>query len=240
MRDLMLYCRFLHESRGGKSIWETDHHDLRAYKRARLGTDGPDAISASTGRRSIAALDKWVQWSLHEGLLTQEPFRYIDKTVMTPQGPKRVRVNAEYEVDDEEEPLHIVQFVDDLLWRNVGLRGELPDGRPDPTWRGRNAERNALFADSLVYTGMRLGEGAKSVGHRGAAAERPPRPRRRPSVGGGDQAAQGTNGLRERAHAAGLASLPRHRTRCRGRSGPRPVREGATTSCRYVERAAMP
>ncbi|MFZ4237417.1 tyrosine-type recombinase/integrase [Streptomyces murinus] len=160
MRDLMLYCRFLHESRGGKSIWETDHHDLRAYKMVRLRTDGPDTISASTWRRSIAALDKWVQWSLHEGLLTREPFRYIDKTMMTPQGPKRVRVNAEYEVDDEEEPLHIVQFVDYLLWRNVGLRGELPDGRPDPTWRGRNGERNALFADSLVYTGMRLGEGA--------------------------------------------------------------------------------
>jgi integrase len=71
-----------------------------------------------------------------------------------------VRVNAEYDVDDDEEPLRIVQFVDYLLWRNVGLRGELPDGRPDPTWRGRHGERNALFADSLVYTGMRLGEGA--------------------------------------------------------------------------------
>ncbi|MEU6496874.1 hypothetical protein ABZ890_41990 [Streptomyces sp. NPDC046984] len=75
---------------------------------------------------------------------------------MTPQGPKRVRVNAEYDVDDDQEPLRIVQFVDYLLWRNVGL----PDGRPDPKWRGRHGERNALFAGSLVYTGMRLSEGA--------------------------------------------------------------------------------
>lgn len=160
MRDVMLYCRFLHESRGGKSIWETDSDDLKAYKAVRLRMEGPDTVSSSTWRRSIAALDKWVQWSLYEELLTREPFRYVDKTVMTPQGPKRVRVNAEYDVDDDEEPLRIVQFVDYLLWRNVGLRGELPDGRPDPTWRGRHGERNALFADSLVYTGMRLGEGA--------------------------------------------------------------------------------
>ncbi|MFE7114123.1 tyrosine-type recombinase/integrase [Streptomyces sp. NPDC057654] len=160
MRDIMLYCRFLHESRGGKSIWETDSADLRAYKVVRMRIDDENSISAATWRRSIAALDKWVEWSIYEELLDHEPFRYIDKTVMTPQGPKRVRVNAEYDVDDDQEPLHIVQFVDYLLWRNVGLRGELPDGRPDPKWRGRHGERNALFADSLVYTGIRLGEGA--------------------------------------------------------------------------------
>ncbi|MET8101512.1 site-specific integrase [Streptomyces sp. NPDC005236] len=131
MRDIMLYCRFLHESRGGKSIWQTDSADLRAYKLVRMRMDDENSISAATWRRSIAALDKWVEWSLYEELLDHEPFRYIDKTVMTPQGPKCVRVNAEYDVDDDQEPLHIVQFVDYLLWRNVGLRGELPDGRPD-------------------------------------------------------------------------------------------------------------
>lgn len=150
MRDIMLYCRFLHESLGGKSIWETDSADLRAYKVVRMRMDNENSISAATWRRSIAALDKWVEWSLYEELLDHEPFRYIDKTVMTPQGLKRVRVNAEYDVDDGQEPLHIVQFVDHLLWRNVGLLGELPDGRPDPKRRERHGERNALFADSLV------------------------------------------------------------------------------------------
>lgn len=108
--------------RGGKSIWDTDHNDLRAYKNdlraykaVRLRQGGPDTIAVATWNRSIAALDKWVQWSLYEGLLTREPFRYIDKTVMTPRGPKRVRVNAEYDTDDWDEPLRIVQFVDYLL-----------------------------------------------------------------------------------------------------------------------------
>jgi len=159
-RDLMLFCRFLHEARGGKSIWQCDSADLRAYKRARLRTEGPLQVSTATWKRSIAALDKWVRWSVYEGLLPGEPFRYVDKTVLTPQGLKRVRVNAELEPDTGRPPIEFVSFEDYLLWRNVGLRGELPDGRPDPRWRGRHGERNALFADVLVYTGMRLGEAA--------------------------------------------------------------------------------
>jgi integrase len=117
-------------------------------------------VSVGTWRRSVAALDKWVKWAVYEGLLEREPFRYVDKTVMTPHGLKRVRVNVLQEPDAQAEPLRFVAFEDYLLWRDVGLRGELPDGRPDPSWRGRNGERNAIFADLLVYTGMRLSEAA--------------------------------------------------------------------------------
>lgn len=159
-RDVMLFCRFLHEARGGKTIWKCDSADLRAYKTARLRGDGPYRVSAATWRRSVAALDKWVRWSIYEGLLADEPFRYVDRTVVTPQGLKRMRVNAEQEPDPPVRPVQFLPFEDYLLWRNVGLRGELPDGSCDPTWRGRHGERNALFADLLVYTGMRLGEAA--------------------------------------------------------------------------------
>jgi len=34
-RDVMLFCRFLDTSRGGKTIWECDGGDLRAYKAVR-------------------------------------------------------------------------------------------------------------------------------------------------------------------------------------------------------------
>ncbi|NED85366.1 tyrosine-type recombinase/integrase [Streptomyces sp. SID11233] len=158
--DVMLYCRFLHESRGGKSIWNTDGADLRAYKTVRLRGSGPGNVSAATWNRSIAALDKWVQWSLYEELLPAEPFRYVDKTVVSPQGPKRVRVNADAEPEVPRQPIRFLSHEDFMLWRDVGLRGLLPDGSPDVRWRGRNGERNALFADLLVCTGMRLGEAA--------------------------------------------------------------------------------
>ena len=35
------------------------------------------------------------------------------------------------------------------LQRRQGLRGELSDGTSDPTWRGRNGERNALFENGV-------------------------------------------------------------------------------------------
>lgn len=158
--DIMLYCRFLHESRGGKAIWQTDGADLRAYKAVRLHGTGPGKVSVATWNRSIAALDKWVQWSLYEELLPAEPFRYIDKTVVSPQGPKRVRVNADAEPEVPRQPIRFLSHEDFMLWRDVGLRGLLPDGSPDARWRGRNGERNALFADLLICTGMRLGEAA--------------------------------------------------------------------------------
>jgi site-specific recombinase XerD len=159
-RDVMLFCRFLHTSRGGKTIWECDGADLRAYKSVRLHTSGDQQVSVATWRRSIAALDKWVAWAVYEGLLRAEPFRYVDRTVLTPQGLRQVRVNALQEPDGQTEPIRFVAFEDYLLWRDVGLRGQMPDGRVDPAWRGRHGERNAMFADLLICTGMRLGEAA--------------------------------------------------------------------------------
>jgi integrase len=157
-RDIMLFCRFLAQSRGGKPIWECDAADLRAYKRVRLRTPGPAQVSVATWRRSIAALDKWAAWALYEGLISQLPFRYVDRTVFTPQGMRQVRINAESEPDPGPAPVRFVSFEDYLLWRDVGLRGRFPDGRADRSWRGRHDERNALFADLLIYTGMRLCE----------------------------------------------------------------------------------
>jgi site-specific recombinase XerD len=159
-RDVMVFCRFLYESRGAKSIWVADGEDLRAYKQARLRTPGDGQVSVATWRRSIAALNKWVAWALSEGLIEREPFRYRDTTVWTPQGVRRVRVNAESEPDPGPAPVRFVSFADYLAWRDVGLRGRLPDGRVDPSWRGRHDERNAAFADLLIASGVRLGEGA--------------------------------------------------------------------------------
>ncbi|MFE2867866.1 tyrosine-type recombinase/integrase [Embleya sp. NPDC059259] len=158
-RDLMLFCRFLHEHRGGRTIWEADQQDLLAYRRARRRTPGYE-IAASTWNRFLAALDKWVAWALYERLLSAEPFRLVEKTVRTPRGLAVVRTNALREVDEESGAVEFLPFEDYLLWRDVGLRGLLPSGRPDPSWRGRHGERNSVFADLLVGTGVRLMEGS--------------------------------------------------------------------------------
>ncbi|MFC5106968.1 site-specific integrase [Kibdelosporangium philippinense] len=87
-RDLMLFGRFLHEHRGGRSIWDAEQDDLRAYKRARRRTKG-FTVSASTWNRFIVALDKWVKWAMHEQLIDAQPFRMVEKTVLTPRGLAR-------------------------------------------------------------------------------------------------------------------------------------------------------
>lgn len=156
-RDLALFGRFLYRQRGGLTLWQAGQDDLVAYHRARRRTPGFE-VSASTWNRFVAALDKWVTWARYEGLLGAEPFRVVEKTVLTPRGLATVRVNALREADLESGPVRFVPYEDYLLWRDVGLRGQLPDGRPDPGWRGRHAERNGMFADLLVCTGMRLTE----------------------------------------------------------------------------------
>jgi site-specific recombinase XerD len=69
-----------------------------------------------------------------------------------------VRVNALREVDHDGATVRFLPYEEYVAWRDVGLRGQLPDGRPDPAWRGRHGERNAMFADLLLVTGMRLTE----------------------------------------------------------------------------------
>jgi site-specific recombinase XerD len=101
-----------------------------------------------------------VAWALDERqrLLSAEPFRMVEKTIRTPRGLMVVRTNALREVDEDPGAVEFLPFEDYLLWRDVGLRGQLPFGKPDPAWRGRHGERNAAFADMVVGTGMRLQE----------------------------------------------------------------------------------
>ncbi|MEV6851419.1 site-specific integrase [Actinoplanes sp. NPDC051411] len=156
-RDLLVFCRFLHDSRGGKTIWRADSVDLRAFKTARRRVDGFQ-VAASTWNRFLAALDKWARWAVAERLIPQLPFRRVERTVMTPQGLAVVSTNAERERDDRSASVSFLPYDEYVVWRDVGLRGHLPAGGPDPAWRGRHGARNALFADLLVGTGMRLSE----------------------------------------------------------------------------------
>jgi len=125
-RDIMVFCRFLFMSRGGKAIWECDSADLRAYKRVRLHTPGPAQVSVATWRRSIAALDKRAAWALYEGMISGLPFRYADRAVFTPQGMRQVRINVESEPDPGRPPVKFVSFEDYLLWRDVVISALLP------------------------------------------------------------------------------------------------------------------
>ena len=159
-RDILVWARFLGERRGGKTVWQADRHDVLAFHRARRLSAAPYRISASSWNRGIAALDKLYRWALEEGIMTTSPFSYA-VTLHRRAGTRALLAVTANRSRERAARRHDMRFIDlgsYLLFRDVGLRGRLPDGGEDPTWRGRNGERNALFAELLVTTGLRLCE----------------------------------------------------------------------------------
>jgi site-specific recombinase XerD len=163
--DILIWMRFLEERRGGKQLWHADHNDVIAFHHARRLSNAPFRISASSWNRAIAAIDKLYRWAFEEGLIASSPFRY-DLSFRYGHGRGAPKVVEGNRARERAARPHDMQFVDlgrFLAFRNIGLRGRLPDGSEDPAWRGRNGERNAVFAELLVTTGMRLGEAGSLI-----------------------------------------------------------------------------
>src|SRR5271166_4106926 len=76
-------------------------------------------------------------------------------------GNRRARVaarNDSYERAAKRSDVRFVSLEDYRVFRDVGLRGLDVDGAERPGARDRNGARNALFAELLVTTGLRLSE----------------------------------------------------------------------------------
>ena len=172
--DILIWMRFLEERRGTKQLWRADHNDVIAFHHARRLSDAPFRISASSWNRAIAArahstgvprIDKLYRWAFEEGLIASSPFRY-DLSFRHGHGRQTPKVVEGNRARERAARPHNMQFVDMgryLAFRDIGLRGRLPDGSEDPAWRGRNGERNVVFAELLVSTGMRLGEAGSLI-----------------------------------------------------------------------------
>lgn len=160
-RDIVVWLRFLAERRDGKSVWAADRDDIAAFHEARRLSSPPHRIAASSWNRSIAALDKLYRWAVEENMIGKAPFTYRQMWVRGTDGSAvGVAANMAREPAARKGGTRFLSLDRYLLFRDVGLRGRLPDGREDSTWRGRNGERNALFAELLVTTGLRLQEGS--------------------------------------------------------------------------------
>ncbi len=159
-RDIVVWMRFLGERRNGKSLWEADRDDVAAFHHARRLSEPPHRISAASWNRAVAALDKLYHWARDQNLIAEMPFTYRQSwTRSAPGGPlQSVAANCAREPGARKGDMRFVDLERYMLFRDVGLRGRLPDGREDPHWRGRHGERNALFAELLITTGLRLQE----------------------------------------------------------------------------------
>ncbi len=156
-RDVVTWCRFLKEVRG-RSAWDACTADFEAFYRARRLGD-PPMVSSSTWDRGVTAISRLYRWALRERIVTESPVCTVTKSVRLSDGTIELReVPAGREGRGDDEVIRSVSLSQYRAFRQVGLRGLLPDGRRDARFRGANVARNVAFADLLLTTGMRVGE----------------------------------------------------------------------------------
>jgi site-specific recombinase XerD len=158
--DILTWVRFLKERRGGKNLWRADRQDIIAFHRTRRLAAGPGQITASSWNRSITALEKFYGWAWDEGLVAATPLSrgaMVAPSRSTPRQTQR-RSRTFREPAARRHDMRFIGMDRFILFRDVGLRAHHTQGQADPAWRGHNGERNVLFAEFLVATGLRLEE----------------------------------------------------------------------------------
>ena len=157
--DVTVWVRFLDAARG-KTVWAATRSDVDAFHRARRREDAGARISAASWNRSIAALEKLYSWAQSEDLVASSPFTHRD-VWRRGHGTRRLREiarNNSYERAARRSDVRFISLEDYRVFRDVGLRALTVDGIERPGARDRNGARNALFAELLVTTGLRLSE----------------------------------------------------------------------------------
>ncbi len=157
--DIAIWLRFLADARD-KTVWAADREDVKAFHRARRRGEAGSRISAASWNRSVAAMDKLYEWGVSEGLLSSGPFthREVWRRNRARGGSQIVARNDAFEQRAKRSDIRFVPLEDFRRFRDIGLRGLTPDGAERPGARDRNGLRNALFAEMLVVTGLRLEE----------------------------------------------------------------------------------
>lgn len=143
--SLALWLNFL-ESRGRR--WQhAVEDDAEEFEFWRL-TDPANAatVQTSTFSKDVAACKKFYGWASGRFADVVDVFADVDFPVAKRDAS--------------------VKWLDPAAlrrWRDLGLRGRDLSGRRDRSWRGRNEQRDAAFADGLYGTGLRLSEWSSVV-----------------------------------------------------------------------------
>lgn len=156
--DVVVWLRFLDAC--GKTVWTATRHDVTAYHRERRRDEADQRITAASWNRAVASLDRLYRWGEQQGLIADVPFSR--RALWRPaHGGRRGMIaarNDAYERVTKRSNVRFVTMDDYRIFREVGLRSLTTDGAERPGARDRNGLRNALFADLLVTTGLRLEE----------------------------------------------------------------------------------
>lgn len=153
--DCCLFFNFLWQR--GKGWDEAKPDDLWDFQDwRRFSPRNPQPISGAKWNRELAALRRLYSWAVRQQIMAASPV--VERELVTGRG-QRVSVPEARAKDVRSANVKWLTPRAYRLWRDVGLRGYTADLRRDPSWRGRNDDRNAAYADLLFSSGMRRSEG---------------------------------------------------------------------------------
>jgi site-specific recombinase XerD len=162
--DLAAFLTFLWRNRrpvGERSWRDATAEDRAAYQRWRRVDERGPGVKGSTWAREVATVNAFYRWAVEAGFVAQNPI--LQREMRGRRGQPRADAAptpAEAPKDGHREELAWLPPMSYRRWRDIGVRGYLPSGLPDPSFRGRNGARNTTFCDLMVRTGLRLAEQA--------------------------------------------------------------------------------
>jgi site-specific recombinase XerD len=159
--DVRRFLDFLWCSRGGRGWRDATEADHDAYWYWRRQDPGGPRVAGATWNRELSMLNGFYGWAARRGLVSANLVAQRQRRPI-PMGREcgglagtAPAAQARDVRRDLVEWLTPAQY---RSWRDTGLRGYDAGGLPDRGFRGRWAARNALFADLMVRTGLRLTE----------------------------------------------------------------------------------
>ncbi len=156
--DLRNWLSFLWCNRGGKSWRDAAAEDRAAYQYwRRRDTAGPH-VEGSTWEREVATANGFYRWAVRQGLVAETPIEQRPTRSTRGRWPEEHETPAERPHDARRHAISWLPPKSYRQWRDVGIRGYLPVGLTDPSFRGRHAARNQAFCDLMLRTGLRLAE----------------------------------------------------------------------------------
>ncbi|MCS6559094.1 tyrosine-type recombinase/integrase [Curtobacterium flaccumfaciens] len=158
------FCDFLWYARssgGERRTWrDATSRDRSAFFHWRnVDVDGP-RVAANTWNTEVAALDMFYRFEVEVGNVPRSPMRSVER--YRPRGDRSglaVRGPAEKRLRKEVLPPWLSPG-EYSSWCRVGVRGFLPSGGRDESFRGSQSGRNVSFMDLMFGSGLRLQEQA--------------------------------------------------------------------------------
>lgn len=145
-RDLMDLCRFLVQLDDPADLLTATEDDLVAYRKDRCERQA-EPISTATWKRRRAAINGFYDWAKDQNLIPERPYF-----------KRRNGRDALYGGSAPQMDIRPLDFPEWRFFKKVGLLGQLPDGSPDPSFKGQDRLRNGAIAELVITTGMRLRE----------------------------------------------------------------------------------